>query len=405
MLSVNEIRTNLEAIANEIESGDEGSAALLRDLSQALRGGSQTNAWAASNIYHLVNPVTIMDIYKKQPYTDKLVARLEWIRNTLIFAPLVLTWLAISQAVTAYKALIDADHNQITQPFIFLWEQGFGNRLSPLLTLGWLGFLDFVLLFAVLALTVAVYALSTTVKLEREQRANHLESKLSYTLSCSTLWMTAKGSSQPTGIVEHLDRVTKNFNQVTEQLLKEVSGLAERQKADWKAFDTLKTQLSTMVTTVTTAVTSIQRSNDTLNSTISTLTNPVRDIAQLQSVLTQNTQEAINSLNAQTAAQEHVVNEMEKWGLALQETLANLGSTIDTNEKLAQTNITFTERQTQLVNAIENERREQTEIAHHMRQSGDNLKRVVLEINQCTIELRGLNVQLYDLVRRLAGIR
>lgn len=409
MMNVDEIRRNLTAVAAQLDQCDGSTAALLRDLSYALRGGPQTNAWASSNIHQLIETGTVIEHYKNQRRTDKFIAIIEWIRNSLIFAPLVLTWLGISQAVDKYKELIDADHNQISQPFIYLWQQGFGGRLPQILTLGWLAILDFSILFLVLILTLLVYSFYNVVKVKREQEAENLRSTLNYALAGAALCLSTWTVAQPTNFVDRFNQASQEFNRIISELLKQVNVLADRLKNDWQSFDTLRTQLTTTVSTVSTAVIEIKKSNDSLSLAINNLVTPAHDIASLERTLTQNMQTAITSFKDMTGAHAQVVTEQQKWGAALQGVLAKLETTVKVSEDLTRDTGTLMKEQTKLVAAMERERLEQKEITSQMVTVKDSTSRLVQQIDKCTTELSGVNVQLKDLIwrvaERVAGMR
>ena len=56
-------------------------------------------------------------------------AVLEVLRNVLVFAPIAVTWAGLSLAAGAYADLIATRPELVSQPFLLLWEQGFGGRL------------------------------------------------------------------------------------------------------------------------------------------------------------------------------------------------------------------------------------------------------------------------------------
>ncbi|MCX5377978.1 methyl-accepting chemotaxis protein [Streptomyces sp. NBC_00091] len=55
--------------------------------------------------------------------------------GVLVFVPLLLTWLGLSRATSAYQALIGEDPAAAARPFLQLWQSGFEGRLS-----GWSSF-------------------------------------------------------------------------------------------------------------------------------------------------------------------------------------------------------------------------------------------------------------------------
>ena len=56
-------------------------------------------------------------------------AVLEVLRNVLVFAPIAVTWAGLSLAAGAYADMIATRPDLVSQPFLLLWEQGFGGRL------------------------------------------------------------------------------------------------------------------------------------------------------------------------------------------------------------------------------------------------------------------------------------
>ena len=57
-------------------------------------------------------------------------AVLEVLRNVLVFAPIAVTWFGLSLAAGAYADLIGARPDLVSQPFLLLWQQGFGGRIA-----------------------------------------------------------------------------------------------------------------------------------------------------------------------------------------------------------------------------------------------------------------------------------
>jgi hypothetical protein len=76
-------------------------------------------------------------------------------RNVLALAPLVLTWIALKVASEAYHAQLAKNSSLLGTPFLDLWQGGFGGRLG--LTFSTTATWDFVLLFLLLLLTIALH--------------------------------------------------------------------------------------------------------------------------------------------------------------------------------------------------------------------------------------------------------
>jgi hypothetical protein len=90
------------------------------------------------------------------------------IRNVLVFAPVALTWLAVSKATTAFAEFTKANSDAVVN-FLEFWQDGYGI-LAKEWTIGHVGLLDFYLIAVVIVLTL-ITALMTD-RHQREQRTH-----------------------------------------------------------------------------------------------------------------------------------------------------------------------------------------------------------------------------------------
>ena len=366
MINPDEVRTSLEALANTFEAGDPKGANRLRNLRSALSKSGNADAWGSADIYRLIAPDLIIERYKSQRTTDTLLIILEWLRNCLIFAPLVVTWLGISQAVQQYNVLIKAEPNQITQPFLYLWQNGFGSRLQWWDTLGGIATIDFTLLGVVLLLTIFAYTLSSTVKLSREREAEQLRSELIDTIAGAALCLTTRNWQQPTDFVARFDQSAKFFKESIEQLLIRIENLATMQQKDHQMFSDFRRDLATIMSGVSSAVTDLKSSNDALRRSMASLVAPVNEVSNHLGPLGTSTQEAVNLYRAQIASLDKVVNSLQLWGNNLQGVLGKLDTTVRTATAMATSISNFTEQEKVLVETMEKERHYQEEISSRM---------------------------------------
>ena len=86
---------------------------------------------------------------------SRVWAVLEVLRNVLVFAPIAVTWLGLSLAAGAYAQMLAARPELVSQPFLLLWEQGFGGRL--LFNFGTLALIDASLIGVLIALSFALH--------------------------------------------------------------------------------------------------------------------------------------------------------------------------------------------------------------------------------------------------------
>jgi len=108
---------DLEQLASRVESVDADMADQLKDLAQALISPHPNiDTWAEIDLYTTFQASTIAETLNK---SNPLLHFVELIRNALIFVPLVLTWLTLSQssASTNYFAKL----SQVATPNLFIF--------------------------------------------------------------------------------------------------------------------------------------------------------------------------------------------------------------------------------------------------------------------------------------------
>ena len=88
------------------------------------------------------------------------IARITLLRNLLVFAPVALTWAAVSQATSAFGEYTKANPESIAN-FLDFWQDGYGY-LDSKWTIGDVAFFDFLLVAAVIVLTTVISILSNS---------------------------------------------------------------------------------------------------------------------------------------------------------------------------------------------------------------------------------------------------
>src|SRR5437016_5771128 len=106
MIDPNDVKTSLMELANRVRETDPDAAKRLMILGSAVVGSPYSRIWASSDVYKMINPDIIVDQVRSQRTTSFIVDMLEWIRNTFIFLPIIVTWYGISQATAAYNELL-----------------------------------------------------------------------------------------------------------------------------------------------------------------------------------------------------------------------------------------------------------------------------------------------------------
>ena len=105
----------------------------------------------------------------------KLNNLLTIIRNVLVFAPVALTWLAVSFATTAFAEYTKANADAVVN-FLEFWQDGYGV-LDKKWTIGHVGLLDFYLIAVVIVLTLITALMTTRHQQEQKIYVARLDEK------------------------------------------------------------------------------------------------------------------------------------------------------------------------------------------------------------------------------------
>jgi hypothetical protein len=141
-------RLSDEALAKEPSLGT-----LLGRLAEAVEDGRRTEA---SGYIGAVDARGLAELLAGAH--SRLWAMLEVVRNVLVFAPIAVTWMGLSLAAGAYADLLAARPDLVSQPFLLLWQTGFGGRL--LLNFSTLALIDASLIGVLIALSLALHTRS-----------------------------------------------------------------------------------------------------------------------------------------------------------------------------------------------------------------------------------------------------
>ncbi|GCE51277.1 hypothetical protein EI42_03433 [Thermosporothrix hazakensis] len=416
------VRADLEEAANIVKESDELAADRLNELADAVDGGSYSDAWAASDIHQVINIPAIVHHFREHGGKGCFVGWIEMIRNVLILVPLMITWYGISGAISAYGELVQADERKSTLPFILLWQQGFDGRLNGVQAFGTIATADFIILFCVVILTVVSAYLTSLSRQKREEDADKLERLLMHGLAGARLCLTTKNWTQPTNFVTRFDQAIDSFKQVVGELVKQIqeerdalAKLATRQEEETKLFSTFKGELQTSMTGISTSVSQLQSTLTSLTGAvehlqgdITVLSEPVKQVAQQQGILTTNSQQVISLLDAQIKALTQITDQHEQLSKDLQESLRTLETTLQENSKqaddFAETIQEINKRYVDYLDKMRDEHEEQKDLSNRIYDAAERMGRTIELLEEWNNEISAVNINMHDIVRRLAGI-
>ena len=403
------VSLELGALASRLKaSGDEAAAGRLHQLALAVNGGSYADAWAAMNIHQMIGLDAIITRSKTQKFSTRFIEWCEIFRNGLIFAPLVVTWFYISQAVESYGQYIKNTPDART-PFLSLWQQGFGGRLAGALTLSTMAAIDFAILFVVLGLTLLVHILAN---IKKENDINDLQGRLMNALAGAALCLTTRKSKQPTNVTDGLRALVDKFDTSTTKVIERMEDLHKLQDTQIKTSTGFSADLKKMFTDLQASINGLNVANTALatniNTTMSTAT------GRLDALLVK-ADGAVVLLQQEIGEQRNVLKEQQSWGLLLKDTLDKLERATKAGEAMAVQHEKATKQlgglltelvnyQTTFVNNTTRQQASQRQLENDARAIVVHVQAIAAEVDECAKNLKGYTFHMNDLVRRTAAL-
>jgi hypothetical protein len=143
----------LRRLGNEALAKEPSLGTLLGRLADAVEEGRTTEA---SGYIGAIDPRGLAELLAGGH--SRLWGLLEVVRNVLVFAPIAVTWFGLSLAAGAYADMLSARPDLVSQPFLLLWQQGFGGRIP--LNFSTLALIDASLIGVLIALSLALHTRS-----------------------------------------------------------------------------------------------------------------------------------------------------------------------------------------------------------------------------------------------------
>ena len=152
-----------------------------------------------------------------------------FLRNLLVFLPVTVTWIAISESTSAFSEFI-ADNEGSVVNFLQFWEDGYGY-LASIWQLSTIAFIDFIILLVIMLLTISMQIINARiqrlqdqgrglVEQEREQLIKELRELLLKSQEITPLTLN-QGLANA---VRDLNRSSENLERLTKDLGKSVKG-------------------------------------------------------------------------------------------------------------------------------------------------------------------------------------
>jgi hypothetical protein len=303
----------------------------LNALADALDPAKQTDAhsWAG------------VDLFSSLLHEDAVgPPRHAWFGRTLdicvqalFFAPIFVTWLALTEATRAYRQTLRIKAFA-GESFLAGWQSGFNGHLLAAFYLDQVAF-DVVLLIAVLVAGLTVQSVYHS-RVDEDEPAK-LHQDLARWLTAAQLELAPIRLSSPSHIAEELHDATTEFAK-TATAIREVGEIAERTQAEASsgltAVETALTQVKNLAQTVEAASKSVDKSSLAMEQRLSEIKSTTSAIVDAETSLVQQIGLHSTDLSASTndlsaRIQNAVEGNQKQMSAAVASSSAKIATTLD----------------------------------------------------------------------------
>ena len=218
-----ELAGDLEEMAQSLEDIDARAAQRLRSLARAVATDEGRQRWAEVDLRRAFNTEHLAyasALEHEGGYASSTIGTADRIRNVLVLVPILLTWFALAEASRAYAAFIAANPDEVRQPFLLLWENGFGgyaNALAP--SFSTVALIDAVLIAIIILLTLYSHGRRESREEQIDKTAIRLQADLDNVLAEASVVLAVDRGSRPALLARGVERLVDRFEQNSQELL------------------------------------------------------------------------------------------------------------------------------------------------------------------------------------------
>lgn len=218
-----EIADQLDGIAASIDHVDPRSSRRLRELATALTTETGRQRWSDVDLRRAFNTDRLSHSYAvdhEGGYAPNLVEVADKVRNVLVLVPILLTWAALGEAATAYDRYIEANPDEAGQPFLLLWQRGFGGEasfLSP--TFSAVALADAIVIVIIILLTFYAHGRREKQEDQISDTAAEFQADFDNALAEAGVLLATDKSSRPVQLADSVERLVDTFETSSQSLL------------------------------------------------------------------------------------------------------------------------------------------------------------------------------------------
>ncbi|MFN8593630.1 MAG: hypothetical protein U0031_19385 [Thermomicrobiales bacterium] len=218
-----ELASDLEEMARSLEDIDPRATERLRSLARAVVTEEGRQRWAEVDLRRAFNTEHLgfaAALKHEGGYASSSIGVADRIRNVLVLVPILLTWFALAEASRSYNAFIAENPDEVRQPFLLLWERGFGGFSSPLApSFSTVALIDAVLIAIIIGLTLYAHGRRESREEKIDQTAIRMQADLDNVLAEAAVVLALDRGSRPALLARGVERLADRFEQNSQELL------------------------------------------------------------------------------------------------------------------------------------------------------------------------------------------
>jgi hypothetical protein len=137
LIDPSELKQRLELVAQTLRGRGNDVAVVYDELAQVVyamttnyaQHSTRLRQWMSVDLINIAGPQAIQREYQRKRRKSRTIAVLQGMTATMVFMPVFITWLGIKSAVEAYYALLNREPQQMINPFLYMWQDGFNGNL------------------------------------------------------------------------------------------------------------------------------------------------------------------------------------------------------------------------------------------------------------------------------------